>query len=98
MMRLSAGTGKAFSSPTIVQRIETMSYITIALKRAHKANDDRYLPSSSNRTADLLPELGRYYRELTDGSAGYGVAAVFTGRGMQEFYVNPTVTILKKLE
>ncbi len=60
--------------------------------------DDRYRVSASNRTAELHPELSRYYRELTDGSAGYAVAAVFTGRGMQEFYVNPTITILKRLE
>lgn len=61
-------------------------------------HDDRYLPSPSNRTGELHPGLAGYYRELTDGSAGYGVAAVFTGRGMQEFYVNPTITVLKRLE
>lgn len=60
--------------------------------------DDRYLPSPSNRTRELHPGLAVYYRELTDGSAGYGVAAVFTGRGMQEFYVNPTITVLRRLE
>lgn len=60
--------------------------------------DDRYLPSASNQTDVLHPELARYYRELTDGSAGYGVAAVFAGRRMQEFYVNPTITIMKRLE
>jgi hypothetical protein len=60
--------------------------------------DDRYMPSPLNRTEELHPGLARYYRELADGSAGYGVAAVFSGRGMQEFYVNPTITILKRLE
>jgi hypothetical protein len=60
--------------------------------------DDRYMPSAFNRTTELHPGLSRYYRELTDGSAGYGVAAVFSGRAMQEFYVNPTITILKRLE
>jgi hypothetical protein len=58
--------------------------------------DDRYVPSPDNKTAVLYPELGRYYEALVGGAAGYAPAAVFKNDRMQEFYLNPTITILMR--
>jgi hypothetical protein len=58
--------------------------------------DDRYLPTPSNKTAVLYPELGRYYEALVSGCSGYERAVVFQDNRMQEFYLNPTITVLRR--
>jgi hypothetical protein len=60
--------------------------------------DDRYLPSIGNMTPVLYPELGRYYEALVGGRAGYITVAVFKNDRMQEFYVNPTISVLKRAQ
>jgi hypothetical protein len=59
--------------------------------------DDRYLPSKTNRTIEMYPFLAEYYQALTSGLYGYDTVAVFRKKLMQEFYVNPTITVLKRL-
>jgi hypothetical protein len=59
--------------------------------------DDRYLPSKTNKTIDMYPFLARYYQALTSGLYGYDTVAIFKENRMQEYYVNPTITVLKRL-
>jgi hypothetical protein len=59
--------------------------------------DDRYLPSKTNKTIEMYPFLAEYYQSLTSGLYGYDTVAVFRKNRMQEFYVNPTITVLKRL-
>jgi hypothetical protein len=59
--------------------------------------DDRYLPSKTNKTIEMYPFLARYYQALTSGLYGYDTVAVFRKNRMQEFYVNPTITVLKRM-
>ena len=59
--------------------------------------DDRYIPSKTNKTQEMYPELARYYQALVSGRAGYDTAAVFRKDCMQEYYLNPTITVLKRL-
>ena len=59
--------------------------------------DDRYVPSKTNKTLKMYPELARFYQALVSGRAGYDTVAVFQKDCMQEFYLNPTITILKRL-
>jgi hypothetical protein len=58
--------------------------------------DDRYIPSRTNKTLEMYPELARYYLALAGGQAGYDTAAVFRKDGMQEYYLNPTITVLRR--
>jgi len=59
--------------------------------------DDRYLPSKTNKTIEMYPQLAQYYQALASGRSGYEPAAVFQKNRMQEFYLNPTITVLKRM-
>jgi hypothetical protein len=59
--------------------------------------DDRYLPSKTNKTIEMYPFLAKYYQALTSGLYGYDTVSVFRKSRMQEFYVNPTITVLKRM-
>jgi hypothetical protein len=60
--------------------------------------DDRYLPSKTNKTNEMYPQLAQYYMALISGRSGYDTVAVFKKNRMQEFYVNPAITVLKRMQ
>lgn len=58
--------------------------------------DDRFIPQSNPYVRMVYPELALYYETLTQGKAGYRKVVQFENPRMQEFYLNPTISIWKR--
>lgn len=58
--------------------------------------DDRFIPQSNPHVRMAYPELALYYETLTQGKAGYQKIVQFENSRMQEFYLNPTISIWKR--
>jgi|GEM_PF-3353687 len=60
--------------------------------------DDRFIPQKNPLVRHMYPELAAYYEQLTQGNAGYQKIIQFENPRMQEFYLNPTISIWKRIQ